>query len=99
MLYQKSELFSRKNIIKEAEINSFLLILVSVLCEKPSEMLGISHIKGSIEVGKQADFIVFDPEDVRTVGDDEIRNKYKENCIYRNREMRGRVRETYLRGI
>lgn len=35
------------------------------LSENPSKVLGIDNVKGSIEVGKDADFIIWDPYSVK----------------------------------
>lgn len=69
-----------------------------MLCEKPSKMLGLSKIKGSLEVGKQADIVIFDPEHQGVIGDEDIYNRHKEVCIYKGKSLRGKVVETYLRG-
>lgn len=36
-------------------------LLINYACKKPAEILGMESLKGSIEIGKQADLVVFDP--------------------------------------
>jgi len=36
---------------------------MNYLALKPAQIMGIERFKGSIEVGKHADFFVFDPYD------------------------------------
>ena len=54
--------------------------------------------KGTLEVGKQADFIVFDHQKQRIIEDCEIHSKYKEMSIYKNQELIGQIEKTFLRG-
>ena len=68
------------------------------MCENPAKMLGINDRKGAIEEGKQADICVFDPDWEETISQDSIKNKYPEVCIYKNKNLRGKIMNTYLKG-
>lgn len=59
--------------------------------------VGLSHRKGRIAVGLDADFAVFDPETTWTVEPSTM--LFRNKCSpYQGREMRGLVRETWVRG-
>jgi len=45
---------------EEENETEYLKLLVFYLCESPSNILGMNKIKGTIEIGKQADLLVFD---------------------------------------
>ena len=83
---------------KEEELSNYMSNLVLMLCEKPANVLGIEKQKGSIEKGKVADLVVFDPDREVEILDKDIYNRYPEVCIYRGKRLMGKVKETYLRG-
>lgn len=58
------------------DISNYLSLLVYSLCERPAEVLGLQSLKGTIEKGKQADIVVFDPDTQITVTENDIYNKY-----------------------
>ena len=72
--------------------------LVLMLCEKPAKVLGIEKYKGSIEKGKAADLVVFDPDREVEILEQDIHNRYPEVCIYRGKRLMGKIKETFLRG-
>ena len=47
--------------------------LISLMCEKPAELMGIP--KGKIEVGRDADLIVIDFKEMRTIKADKLHSK------------------------
>jgi len=71
--------------------------LVSWLCEGPSALLGLAHQKGKIEVGYDADIVIFNPSKSFTVrtGDIQFKNKLS---AYEGQELVGIVEKTMLRG-
>jgi dihydroorotase-like cyclic amidohydrolase len=73
-------------------------LLVLMLCERPSGVLGLQNVKGSISKGKQCDLVIFDPEAQTEVGTKDIHNRHPEVCIYKGKTLYGKVKETYLGG-
>jgi allantoinase len=67
------------------------------MAEKPAELAGCNPRKGKIEAGKDADFMVFDPDAEFTVTTDHL---YQRHTIspYLGEKLRGVVKRTYLRG-
>ena len=61
-------------------------------------MLGIDKAKGSIEVGKQADIVVFDPTYKDIIKKEDIYSRFDEVSIYKNKTLQGKVHATFLRG-
>jgi dihydropyrimidinase len=49
---------------------------VSILCERPAQILGIDRAKGSLAVGKQADIVVFDPDQENAISEKDIYNRF-----------------------
>ncbi|MBS1675218.1 MAG: allantoinase AllB [Actinobacteria bacterium] len=70
--------------------------IVELMSAKPAALIGLQR-KGSLAVGKDADFAVFAPEQTYTVA---IENLLHKNPVsaYAGRELTGQVRATYLRG-
>ena len=68
------------------------------MCERPSKILGLSIIKGTLEKGKQADIVVFDPDYEKEITEADIYSRFKEVSIYKGKTLKGRVKSTYLRG-
>jgi allantoinase len=63
----------------------------------PARLAGMSARKGAIVPGADADFAVFDPEAQWTVTPADLHFRHKISP-YLGAELRGRVRETWLRG-
>jgi allantoinase len=63
----------------------------------PAALAGISHLAGTLEAGREANFIIFDPEAEFTVTAGRL---YYRHAIspYLNETLRGAVKATYLRG-
>lgn len=69
--------------------------MVAVLCENPADLFGLES-KGRIEVGKDADLVVLDPEGTsRCSVDDHV--GASDYCLYEGRSLPGRVRHS-IRG-
>ena len=65
--------------------------------QAPAKLAGLTGRKGAIAVGADADFVVFDPDAVWKVTKQELQFKNK-TSPYVGAELRGRVKETWLRG-
>jgi allantoinase len=63
----------------------------------PAKLIGIAAQVGSIEVGKQANFVAFDTEAPFTVTPEVLHYRHKISP-YMNETLRGTVRSTWLRG-
>jgi allantoinase len=62
-----------------------------------ARLAGLEGKKGALAVGADADFVVFDPDTAWTVGTEDLHFRHKVSP-YLGAELRGRVRETWLRG-
>lgn len=54
-----------------------LIDISRLMSQKPAELCGLDHFKGSIKPGYDADFIVFDPEQELKITQDIIQHKNK----------------------
>jgi dihydropyrimidinase len=70
--------------------------LVRMVSTAPARIFGLSQ-KGTLEVGTDADIIVFDPDETWTVDADENESN-ADFSLYDGWELTGRVKETYVRG-
>ncbi|EFY84890.1 Allantoinase [Metarhizium acridum] len=71
--------------------------IVRLCCQATAEQVGLSHRKGAIKVGMDADICVFDDAEVWTFSQGDMR--WKNRCSpWEGREFTGRVKETWLRG-
>jgi allantoinase len=70
--------------------------VVRWMCQAPADLAGLTR-KGSIDVGYDADLVVFDPEAELTVEAERLYNR-PALTPYQGRRLRGAVRRTYLRG-
>lgn len=71
--------------------------LTRLMSAAPAQLAGLDKRKGSIEVGKDADLIVFDPEATFTVSPDGIHFRHPVTP-YASQLLSGVVERTYLRG-
>ena len=71
--------------------------LARLMCAKTAEMAGLGKIKGKIEVGFDADFVIWDPEKCFTLSPEMIYFKHPVSP-YLYQGLYGAVHETYLRG-
>ncbi len=67
------------------------------LCAAPARLAGLDGRKGSIEAGKDADLVVWDPEAEFTVDETLLHQRHK-RTPYAGRRLYGRVAATYARG-
>ncbi|KAG5998628.1 hypothetical protein E4U54_002149 [Claviceps lovelessii] len=71
--------------------------IVRLCCQAPAEQVGLSHRKGSLRQGMDADICVFDDTESWTFAQADMR--WKNRCSpWEGHEFTGRVRETWLRG-
>jgi allantoinase len=63
----------------------------------PAKLAGLSGRKGMLTAGADADFVVFDPDAAWTVSKSDLHFRHKLSP-YLGAELRGRVKETWLRG-
>jgi allantoinase len=78
---------------------STLLNLVEYMCERPAKFLGLERVKGSLEIGKDADIVVWSPEStfiVNSMGH-QLQSKVRRS-IWDGQNLRGVVRRTFVRG-
>jgi allantoinase len=71
--------------------------LVRWMSTKPATLAGISDQAGALEVGREANFIVFDTEATHTVASDKLHYRHAISP-YMGETLRGVVKATYLRG-
>ena len=67
------------------------------LCQKPARLAGIEKRKGSITVGCDADFVIWNPDATFTVDPERLHHRHK-ITPYAGRELHGVVETTFLRG-
>jgi allantoinase len=71
--------------------------LVRLLSYHPAKLLGLYPQKGAIEVGADADFVVFDPEKEWTLTADKL-HMQAGWTMYESMKVKGQVQATYVRG-
>jgi allantoinase len=74
-----------------------IIDIVRWTCYNTAKQVGLSHRKGSIRVGYDADFVVFDPSSAQTIHNEQVFFKNKLTA-YDGKKLRGVVLETILRG-
>ena len=67
------------------------------LSAAPARLAGLAGRKGSIEPGKDADLVVWDPDATFVVDESRLHQRHK-RTPYAGLTLRGRVIETYARG-
>ena len=67
------------------------------MCQAPAKLAGLSHRKGKITPGYDADFVVWSQDKTYLVGEKGIQHKNK-ITPYLGREMKGLVLATILAG-
>ncbi|KAK5584649.1 hypothetical protein RB653_006264 [Dictyostelium firmibasis] len=74
-----------------------LVKLSEYMSDEPSRLVGLNDRKGSIKIGRDADFVIWDPEESFIVDQDLLMVKNK-NSPYHGEKLHGVVHETILRG-
>lgn len=72
-------------------------IFIPLLTEKPARFLGLNHRKGLLRVGYDADFVIWNPDEIFTVSEGAVYHKHK-TTPYLNRKLSGVVKQTYVNG-
>ena len=67
------------------------------MCERPAHLVKLNHIKGKIEKGYQADFVIWDPDKSQIIDKNKILHKNKLSA-YEQHTVFGVVEQTILRG-
>ena len=71
--------------------------LAEWMCAAPARLAGVDARKGSLETGKDADLVIWDPDAEFDVDESSLRQRHK-RTPYAGRRLRGRVITTYARG-
>ena len=71
--------------------------LKEVLCEAPAKFIGKASQKGKIEVGYDADLVVWNPEERYKITTEIIEAKHKVSP-YEGLNLKGKVKQTYVGG-
>lgn len=71
--------------------------VVRVMCEEPAKLSRLSHRKGKIAKGMDADFVLWDPDEPIVIDQKITRHKNKVTP-YHNMKLRGVIHKTILRG-
>jgi allantoinase len=67
------------------------------MSERPARLVGLDRRKGAIAAGRDADFVVWDPEEAFVVEANALQHRHKVTP-YEGMRLHGVVRETWLRG-
>lgn len=71
---------------------------VEISATNPAKLFGIDDRKGSIEIGKDADIVIYDPKQKFVVKNAENQHGALDHTIWENSEFKGYPVEVYLRG-
>jgi len=83
----------------EAKSRNFSLTHLSRwLCEAPARLAGLSHQKGSIAPGRDADLVIWNPDAGFKVDPAQLHHRHK-LTPYAGRDLMGIVEATFLRGV
>ena len=91
------EMFVLLNTFRDGHPEMTMQDLVGLVSTNPAKLFGIYPEKGSLEVGTDADVVVFDPSVRWTLADDNVHSA-SHYTPYRGFEVHGKVRTTILRG-
>lgn len=74
-------------------------VIPRTMSEAPAKLLGIYPKKGSLEVGSDADFFIFNPKDQWTVDITKLYTKSRmSNIPFQGKKFNGKIEATYVRG-
>ena len=71
--------------------------LADWMCAAPARLVGLGHRKGAIAPGRDADFVIWTPEQEFTVRAEDLLHRHK-LTPYLGARLAGVVHATYLRG-
>jgi len=73
--------------------------MVELICENPAKIFGLSPKKGTIAVGSDADFVIFDPDKKDFISKDKMFTKCRDSAlVYNGWEVYGKPEKTIVRG-
>jgi dihydropyrimidinase/allantoinase len=73
--------------------------MVELICENPAKIFGLYPQKGTIAVGSDADFVIFDPDKKDTIRKEEMFTKCRDSAlVYDGWEVYGKPEKTIVRG-
>jgi len=73
--------------------------MVELLCENPAKIFGLYPKKGTITVGSDADFVIFDPDKKDVISKDKMFTKCRDSAlVYNGWEIYGKPEKTIVRG-
>jgi dihydroorotase-like cyclic amidohydrolase len=78
--------------------NKFIIQMSHWLSINPAQLFNIHKDKGSISIGKDADFVIWNPNESCLIDLNNVYNKEPENSIYLHHTLQASVVCTYLRG-
>lgn len=70
--------------------------IAKILSQNPAQIIGVSDLKGTIEINKHADLIIWDPLEQGSINCSYMR--YPQISPFRGETLPGKVHMTYLRG-
>lgn len=83
--------------VKEGKIK--LDKMVELICENPARIFGLFPRKGTITVGSDADFVIFDPDKKDIICKDKMFTKCRDSAlVYDGWEVYGKPEKTVVRG-
>lgn len=98
VLWSKFYIKAKKNNEETKKINELIKKLIFLTSHSPAKITRIDNHKGSLEKGKDADFVVWNPFKMITFRDDDIHLMHKKLYLFRNQKFYGEVKATFLRG-
>jgi len=73
--------------------------MVKLICENPARIFGLFPKKGTIAIGSDADFVIFDPEKKGEISKDQMFTKCRDSAlVYNGWEVYGKPEKTIVRG-
>ena len=83
--------------VKEGKIR--LDKMIELICENPAKIFGFYPQKGTIAVGSDADFVIFDPDKKDIISKDKMFTKCRDSAlVYDGWEVYGKPEKTIVRG-
>ena len=83
--------------VKEGKIR--LDKMVELICENPAKIFGLYPKKGTIAVGSDADFVIFDPDKKDIISKDKMFTKCRDSAlVYDGWTVYGKPEKTIVRG-
>ena len=83
--------------VKEGKIK--LDKMVELICENPAKIFGLFPKKGTIALGSDADFVIFDPDKKGIISKDKMFTKCRDSAlVYEGWEVYGKPEKTIVRG-